>query len=92
MAPIFDLFSKRQRRQRGEVPDVYIYDKLPGALRVQVIHIIRDALGTDLHGGSTVQETYQFIHDTLCREYGLFELTPHANVIAGSVFNFFFKH
>jgi len=25
MLGVFDLFSKRQKEQRGEVPDVYIY-------------------------------------------------------------------
>jgi len=42
---IFDLFSKRQKRSRGEVPDVYQYETIPTELRVQIIHIIRDAFG-----------------------------------------------
>ena len=41
---IFDLFSKRQRRARGEVPDVYVYDKLPQELRVQIVHIIKEGV------------------------------------------------
>jgi hypothetical protein len=44
---ITDLFSKRQRRLNGEIPDVYIYDIFPKPLKVQIIHIIRDALGDD---------------------------------------------
>ena len=32
---IFDLFSKRQRALRCDVPDVYTYSDLPNALRVQ---------------------------------------------------------
>ena len=36
---IFDIFSKRQKKLRGEVPDVYVYDKLPSPLRVQIIQI-----------------------------------------------------
>jgi hypothetical protein len=43
--PIFDLFSKRQKRLRGEVPGVYTYDQIPQTLRVQIVHIIRDAKG-----------------------------------------------
>ena len=31
-----DIFSKRQKRLRGEMPDVYQYDTLPGGLRTQV--------------------------------------------------------
>ena len=42
---ISNLFSKRQRRQRGEMPDVYQYEDIPHPLRVQLVHILRDALG-----------------------------------------------
>ena len=77
---IFDLFSKRQKALRGEVPDVYTYDDLPNPLRVQIVHIWRDALGSendyyDQYGcGPNVKSAYKFIVDTLCREYGLFQL------------------
>ena len=78
---IIDLFSKRQQRLRGEVKDVLVYDQLPHELRVQVIHIFRDYLGTEqdsqIHGTS-VFAAFQFIVDTLCREYGMFSL-PTAN-------------
>ena len=36
---VFDIFSKRQKKLRGEVPDVYTYDSIPEPLRVQIIHI-----------------------------------------------------
>ena len=42
---VVDIYPKRQKRLRGEVPDVYSYDALPKALRVQIVHIWRDALG-----------------------------------------------
>ncbi|WP_230432499.1 STM4504/CBY_0614 family protein [Plesiomonas shigelloides] len=73
---MFDLFSKRQKRLRGDVPDVYSYDLLPEALRVQIIHIWRDSLGNNdqYWGVRDVLDTYKFIVDTLCREYGLFQL------------------
>ncbi len=77
---IFDLFSKRQKALRGEVPDVYIYDDLSDALRVQIVHIWTDALGNDrdyydTYGhAKSVWFAYKFIVDTLCREYGLFKL------------------
>jgi len=85
---IYDLFSKRQRRLRGEVPDVYVYDKVPSQLRVQVIHIIRDAIGKDHYGTEYAKGTYTFIHDALCREYGLFELTKYAQSHGESVCNY----
>lgn len=85
---IFNLFSKRQKRVRGELPDVFVYDQLPNQLRVQIIHIIRDAIGEDDYS-SYVKEAYEFINDVLCREYGLFRLTKHFNSHAQSVFNYF---
>jgi hypothetical protein len=44
---IIDLFSKRQKKLRGEVPDVYTYDRILQPLRVQVIHIWRETLGDE---------------------------------------------
>ena len=32
MIGVFNLFSKRQKEQRGEIPDVYIYDDIPQKL------------------------------------------------------------
>jgi hypothetical protein len=81
---IFDLFSKRQKALRGDVPDVYTYDDLPNTLRVQIVHIWSDALGSDenyydQYGcGPNIQATYKFIVDTLCREYGMFQLPTAA--------------
>lgn len=74
---IVELFSKRQAKLRGEVPDVYFHDTMPQELRVQVIHIFRDYLGSEievrLHEGM-VAGAYEFIVETLCREYGVFKL------------------
>jgi hypothetical protein len=66
---IHDLFSKRQKKLRGDVSDVYTYDDIPEALRVQITYIWKDVLGDDLY-----IENYQPIIDDLCREYGIFEL------------------
>ena len=77
--PIHDIFSKRQKRIRGEVPDVYQYETIPNELRVQVIHIWRDAFGAPYRGNQyprgSLEGAYDFIHETLCREYGLFRLS-----------------
>jgi hypothetical protein len=43
---ILDLFSRRQKRAKGDAPDVYQYDELPHALRVQIVHVLTDGLGT----------------------------------------------
>ena len=86
---IFDLFSKRQKRDRGEVPDVFLYNEVPKKLRVQIVHIIGDTLGEDRYSSNYAKNAYQFINDTLCREYGLFKLTEYPNSTQESVFNFF---
>jgi hypothetical protein len=72
---MYDLFSKRQKKLRGEVPDVYQYEDFPEAFRVQVVHIWRDAFGSRNAYDSRTDEIYRTIHDTLCREYGIFILS-----------------
>lgn len=74
--PIYDLYSKRQKKLRGEVPDVYVYDDLPQPLRVQIVQIWWSTLGSqaDFTNRHTVRELYTEIVKTLCHEYGLFEL------------------
>jgi hypothetical protein len=85
---IFDLFSKRQKRLLGEYPDVYVYDELPNPFRVQVVHIIKGAIGSN-HSSN---EHYQVIHDILCQEYGVFRLSDNRfNSIDESIFEFFLK-
>ena len=69
------FFSKRQKRLRGDVADVYVYDDLPNPLRVQIVHIWTDTLGKgDQYWTGEVRRAYEFIVNTLCREYGLFKL------------------
>jgi hypothetical protein len=83
---VYDLYSKRRMRQRGEVPDVYSYDVISEALRTQVIHIWHDVIG--LPGVNPpkfmfveqVREVYQTMTQTLRREYGLVKLF-NANAI-----------
>ncbi|HSI10626.1 MAG TPA: hypothetical protein VK961_01220 [Chthoniobacter sp.] len=76
--PIFDLFSKRQKRLRGDTPDVYVYDEIPQQLRVQIVHILRDAFGppeySQYGGKNPVIAAFDEIHGILCREYGVFSL------------------
>ena len=78
---IFDIFSKRQKKLRGEVPDIYVYDKLPESLRVQIVHIWRDTIGNEEqyhnvydHIGENVRKSYSSLVNILCREYGIFHL------------------
>ena len=77
--PVFDLFSKRQKKLRGDIPDVYVYDDLPRPLRVQIVHIWKDTLGDHdqylYH--LEVNNAYKFIADVLCREFGVFQLSKN---------------
>ncbi len=66
--PIYETFSKRQkRRRRLSKTDVFQYTDLPMAFRVQVIHIWNDTIGGK-------EEAWKFMHDTLAREMGVFNL------------------
>ena len=63
--PIHDIFSKREKRRRGEFPDVYRYDTIPQELRYQVIHI-----WGDIFRGPGRASVYGLINKRLSREYG----------------------
>jgi hypothetical protein len=74
--PTFDLFSKRRKREKGDVPDVYKYD-VPLELRVQIVHIWNDALGNpsrDYDPQHNINSAYQGIVEILRREYSVFVL------------------
>jgi len=88
---VFDLFSKRQKRVRGEVPDVYVYDDLPQPLRVQIVHIIKDAFGIDNYGSDHAAKAYKLVNQTLCREFGVFQLIKYPESDQHAVFNFFLQ-
>ncbi len=96
--PTIDLFSKRQIRLQGEVPDVYQYEAIPPELRVQVVRILNDVFQVVVHG-DTVGEfhtrqdeaykwVYESIHETLCDEYGVVTLDDSARGSAEAVRNF----
>ena len=74
---LLDLFSKRARQRRGELPDVYFYDEIPAPLRVQIVQILDDALG-DPHESYEAGKAFEFVHNALAREYGVFALHREA--------------
>lgn len=85
--PVFDLFSYRKRNANGRTPDVFSYDKLPELLRVQVIHIWRDAIGPfynysryDLSKVAENNEGWKMIHDIVAREHGKFALSASYDI------------
>ncbi len=82
---IFETFSKRQKQQaQSAQQDVYQYDSLPIPFRWQVIHIWRAALGeftaaranSPFHPLPASAKSWEYIHDTLAREFGIEGLGP----------------
>ena len=73
--PVVKIFSKRQKRLRGETPDVFQYEVIPSEFRVQVLGIWRNAFGT----GDHAQCIYATIYEDLCHEYGVFSLDSYSD-------------
>jgi hypothetical protein len=75
--PLLDIFSKRKKREAaGRTPEVYQYEAIPRALRVQIVHIWRDAIGVpDRYGTDIAFRAWETIHDAMCREKGVFALS-----------------
>lgn len=70
---VFDLYSKRRKREREGAPDVYQYTAIPNTLRIQIIHIWKSAFGDPERGGD-VGDAFHQVYDVLCREYGRLNL------------------
>lgn len=88
---IFDLFSKRQKKLRGEVPEIYVYNDIPYELRVQIVHIIKDSIGIENGSYNNPKEpeiAYRHIHKILCKEYGEFALVDNYSSDEHNVLNF----
>ncbi|MDA9414084.1 hypothetical protein XH81_04290 [Bradyrhizobium sp. CCBAU 25360] len=74
---VFDLYSKRRKRELGQTPDVFTYDEIPEGLRTQVVHIWSDAIGepslSEWHS-EDMRQWYHEIAKVLRREYSVFKL------------------
>ena len=84
---VHDLFSKRQKRLRGEYPEVYQYDELSLPFRTQVVYILQDVLGRSYSDRDT-DEWFRRIHKILATEYGVFQLHERGRSKQEVVFNF----
>ena len=93
----YDIFSTRQKRLRGEVPDVYQYETIPDKLRVQVVFIWEYALGElyrhELgHRYPTgAAKVFELIHRILCYKYGKPSLGSPRDSVFESVRDFFLE-
>jgi AbiJ N-terminal domain 4 len=77
---VWDLYSKRRKKELGQLPDVFTYDAIPSALRTQVVLMWDEAIGVPLgsrrlNHAETIWETYFQIVQILRREYGVFKLS-----------------
>ena len=78
--PIYDIYSKRLKEMEGECTEVYVYDKLPKPLRVQIVQIWTEQLGdprkyaVGSYNYNDIDEYYKSIVKILWREYGVHQL------------------
>jgi len=70
--PIFELYSKRKRKQERAGQPVYQYDEIPEKFRNQVWHIWKNTIGTNLdeYEGRLTRTVWYAIHDSMSRELG----------------------
>ncbi|MCS3833442.1 hypothetical protein HNP10_002203 [Aeromonas veronii] len=66
---INEIFSKRQKRLRGEFSDVYQYDEIPKTLRFQIVGIYKGLFALQ---EQIMDNLYVFVKDALENEYGRF--------------------
>lgn len=77
---VLDLFSKRRRAaRRAGQPDVYQYEDLPQAFRVQVVHIWATAISGSLHILQSPRfvdgPVWEVLSEATARELGLMRLS-----------------
>jgi hypothetical protein len=72
-----DLFSRRMRAATGAA-DVYQYDDVPRKVRVQIVHVLRETIGSYFGNEYTnvdTKGTWDYIWKTTIKELGVFNLT-----------------
>jgi uncharacterized protein DUF7014/AbiJ-like protein len=69
-------YSRRKRQAEGGSPDVYVYDRIPPHLRIQIIHIFSDAIGDyrESNYGADHSKCYDDLVKFLYKEFGVFKL------------------
>ncbi len=74
---ISNIFSRRQKIERGEFPDVYQYKDIPEKVRMQ-IKLISDSFfvvdGANQEMNEFRMGNFQYIVKNLCEEYGIHQL------------------
>ena len=70
---LLPTYSRRKREAEGKVEDVYVYDRVPQKVRVQVVQILRDGLGPYYKRGNYTRtaSVYDYLYKQTCRELGV---------------------
>lgn len=93
MIGITDLFFKRAKKERGELPDIYQYDELPKKLKIQIVHIWKGSIGEDysnIYNSSANIKYYENVYNILCKELGVFQLGEGGTYFQ-KIVNYFLK-
>lgn len=72
---MFELYSRRMKKQQQEQPEIYKYDWFPDEFRVQVYYIIRDYISVSNDFLSSMGNYFKTVYDLLLREMGVKSLT-----------------
>ncbi|QTL93337.1 STM4504/CBY_0614 family protein [Aeromonas jandaei] len=65
---VYEIYSKRQMRLRGEFSDVYQYEVIPQKLRIQISKVYDDLFNAHRF---LMNQVFNSIYDILTREYGV---------------------
>lgn len=78
---IIELYSSRKKKNNGENTDVYQYDELSDKLKSQILQILFEIFDqySDQRRHYNDDNEYDFLRNTLCREYGRFSLNNDKN-------------
>ncbi|WP_440464781.1 STM4504/CBY_0614 family protein [Psychrobacter sp. ASPA161_6] len=76
---IVDLFHIRQKRIRGEYPDVYQYEDIPEQLKNKIVNIWRETIGRDrvAYSQRTIKPNREYLKScyiALCKGFGVLNL------------------
>ena len=83
-----NIFSRRQRRLRGEILDVYQYDAIPNELRIQIVQIWQKTFQEHaLHFQYDPENPYRIVVEYLRHERGVIRLPASDAVTAGDYFS-----
>jgi hypothetical protein len=83
--PTYDLYSKRQKGNGDDVPEVFQYEELPKTFRVQVVYILWDVFGKP---PTRFEGLFQRIHNILCRKHGILCIGSASHLYQDRILNF----